>query len=114
MANDDTYYNSPDSDFKGSTIKHVLGKLEYDLFKEADDKVESMLRVKRSGSDESEKWKISEDKTVVYTLEGPRLSSKEREFLRTPEGMQLLIKLHKTEQKIKSISFLKSEIRKAI
>src|SRR5580698_4762012 len=84
-------------------VKSILSKYDYDLFDETKDKVERLIRVKRSSSpNKGERWRILEDTRVIFTIEGSKLSKKERNFLNTVDGFNFLIKQFKLG--IKSIS----------
>ena len=98
-------------EFKDQGRKYNLSKFEFDLYHEEDDKIEKIIRVKRiSMPNKSEKWKIFENSKVMIVIEGVKLTNKEKEFLRTVEGVIFLIKQYKLG--IKSFSTLKSEIKK--
>jgi len=100
-------------EFKDQNLKYNLSKFEYDLYHEEDDVVEKVIRVKRiSMPNKGEKWKIFEDTKLIFTVEGAKLTNKEKEFLRTVEGVNFLISQYK--QGLKSINFLKTEIKKRI
>ena len=92
------------------SIKHILSKYEYDLYKEDDDIAQKVIRVKRfSMPNKGEKWKIFEDTKVIFILDGTKLNVKEKEFLRTVDGVNFLIKQFKTG--IKSFNALRKEIK---
>jgi hypothetical protein len=100
-------------EIKDGNLKYNLSKFEYDLYHEEDDKAEKVIRVKRvSMPNKGEKWKISEDNKVMFVLEGTKLNNKEKDFLRTPEGVNFLIAQYK--QGIKSFNSLKNEIKKKL
>lgn len=85
-----------DFDMRDGNSKHNLGNHDYDLFKEDDDVVNSVVRVKRvTLPNKGENWKIFKDNKVSEIIEGVKLSSKEREFLRTVEGVQFLMAYYK-------------------
>lgn len=115
MANkpSDPATTSSPEEFKDTNIKYVLSKFEYDLYHEEDDVAEKVLRVKRfSMPNKGEKWKFFEDTKVVFILEGTKLTNKEREFLRTVDGVNFLLKQFKAG--IKSFNALKIEIKAAL
>lgn len=92
------------------SIKHILSKYEYDLYKEEDDVAQKVIRVKRfSMPNKGEKWKIFEDTKVIFVLDGTKLNNKEKEFLRTVDGVNFLIKQFKGG--IKSFNALRKEIK---
>ena len=100
-------------EFKDQNLKYNLSKFEYDLYHEEDDVVEKVIRVKRvSMPNKGEKWKIFEDTKLIFTVEGAKLTNKEKEFLRTIDGVNFLISQYK--QGLKSINYLKTEIKKRI
>lgn len=90
-----------------------LSKFDHDLYKEEDDVAEKVIRVKRvSMPNKGEKWKIFEDSKVAFIVEGNKLNNKEKDFLRTVDGVNFLIAQFK--QGIKSFNSLKTEIKKKI
>jgi hypothetical protein len=100
-------------EFKEPSLRGNLSKFEGDLYKEEDDKVEKVLRIKRVAvPNKGVKWKFFEDSKVVFTLEGSKLTNKEKDFLHTVEGVNFLLAQFKTG--IGSFSFLKKEIKKKI
>ena len=103
----------PTEDFKEQNSRYNLSKFEYDLYHEEDDKTEKIIRVKRvSMPNKGEKWKIMEDSKVVFVVEGTKLSKKEKDFLRTVDGVNFLIEQYKMG--IKSFNSLKIEIKKKL
>lgn len=93
--------------------RHPLSKFEYDLYHEEDDISLPVIRVKRiSTSNKIERWKIFEDNKAMFVVEGSKLSNKEKEFLRTPEGFNFLIARYK--QGINSFNSLKNVIKKRL
>jgi hypothetical protein len=98
---------------KDSNAKYNLSKFEYDLYHEEDDKAEKVIRVKRvSMPNKGEKWKIFEDNKVMFVVEGTKLNNKEKDFLRTVDGVNFLIAQYKAG--IKSFNSLKNEIKKKL
>lgn len=98
---------------KDSNLKYNLSKFEYDLYHEEDDKAEKVIRVKRvSMPNKGEKWKIFEDNKVMFVVEGSKLNNKEKDFLRTVDGVNFLIAQYK--EGIKSFNSLKKEIKKKL
>lgn len=104
--------NGSGEEFKDSNIKYVLSKFEFDLYHEEDNKPEPVIRVKRISVGKTEKWKIFADTKVIFILEGIKLGNKEKEFLRTPDGFNFLIKQYKSG--IKSFNAVKNEIKKVL
>lgn len=100
-------------EFKEQNSKYNLSKFEYDLYHEEDDKTEKIIRVKRvSMPNKGEKWKIMEDTKVMFVVEGTKLNNKEKDFLKTIDGVNFLIEQYK--QGIKSFNSLKKEIKKKV
>lgn len=99
------------AEFKDQNIKYVLSKFEYDLYNEEDDISNPVIRVKRmSMPNKGEKWKILEDNKAVFTIEGTKLTLKEREFLRTVDGVNFM--LSQAKSGIKSVNAFKTELKK--
>lgn len=77
----------------------VASKFSFDLF---DEKVATIqhpvVRVKHISNDSSEKWRIYHNSKNTFTLEGVKLSRKEKEFLRTVEGVRFLLDRGKDEE----------------
>ena len=98
---------------KDGNTKYSLSKFEYDLYHEEDDKAEKVIRVKRIAMpNKGEKWKIFEDNKVMFIVEGSKLNNKEKDFLRTIDGVNFLITQYKAG--IKSFNALKNEIKKKL
>lgn len=97
-------------EFKDQNIKYNLSKFEYDLYHDEDNIIEKIIRIKRLSSPGNEKWKIFENNKTMITIEGVKLSIKEREFLRSVDGVKFLINQYKNG--IKSFASLKAEIKK--
>jgi hypothetical protein len=96
---------------KDQNLKYNLSKFEYDLYHEEDDIAEKVIRVRRvSMPNKGEKWKIFEDNKAVFIVEGSKLTNKEKEFLRTVDGVNFLINQYKSG--IKSFNALKTELKK--
>ena len=111
IKNTETSSQSSD-DFKETNLKYNLSKFEYDLYHEEYDTIEKVIRVKRFSVPNDEKWKIFEDTKVVLIIEGSKLTKKEKEFLRTVEGVNFLISQYKNG--INSFNSMKAEIKKKI
>lgn len=105
----DVYGGSSDTPDQQS-IKHILSKYEYDLYKEEDDIALKIIRVKRFNMpNKGVKWKIFEDTKVIFILDGTKLNNKERDYLQTVDGVNFLIKQFKDG--IKSLNGLRKEIK---
>lgn len=104
---------SSSEEVKDNNLKYNLSRFDYDLYHEEDDKSEKVIRVKRiSMPNKGEKWKIFEDNKVMFVVEGTKLNNKEKEFLRTVDGVNFLIAQYK--EGIKSFNSLKNEIKKRL
>lgn len=100
-------------DIRSHSFKQNLSKFEYDLYHEEDDIVTQVIRIKRTGSsDRNEKWKIFDNSKVIFTVEGIKISKKEREFLRGIGGINFLIAQAKIG--IKSLNKLRVELKKVM
>ena len=101
-------------EFKSNNLKYNLSKFEYDLYHEEDDVSETVVGVRRFVlHNREERWKILENNKVVFTVDGTKLTGKEREFLRTSDGVNFLIKQHKNGA-VRSMNNLKKELKKEI
>ena len=100
-------------ELKEGNSKYNLSKFEYDLYHEEDDKAEKVIRVKRVAMpNKGEKWKIFQDSKVLRTIEGNKLTKKEREFLRSVDGATWL--LSKAKIGIKSFNSFKKELKEKL
>lgn len=98
---------------KDQNLRYNLSKFEYDLYHEEDDISEKVIRVRRfSMPNKGEKWKIFEDNKVSFIIEGTKLNNKEKEFLRSVDGVNFLISRYKSG--IKSLNALKAELKKEL
>ena len=92
----------------------VKSKFDYELFNEEFAAiVHPCAQVKRVGlPNKGEKWKFFENSKQFFVLEGTKLTKKEREFLRTVEGIQLLLKCGK--HGVKNFTQIHKIIKQAI
>ena len=98
---------------KDQNNKFNLNKFEFDLFHEEKNVPQKVIRVKRvSLPNKGEKWKFFEDNKNVFTIDGEKLTNKEKEFLRTADGINFLLSQYK--EGIKSFNALKQEMKKKI
>jgi len=87
-----------------------LFKIDSDLFKDENYLVHKMISVKRTNSAKyGENWDILEDKKVILRLKGERFSNKEKEFLRTVDGVRFVINAYKAG--CNSINKFKKQIK---
>lgn len=102
--------SSENTNTEQQSIKHILSKYEYDLYKEEDDIVQPIIRVKRcSMPNKGVKWKIMLDNKVSFIIEGLKLSKKEKEFLETVNGFNFI--LNQAKAGIKSFNNFKKELK---
>src|ERR1035437_1841017 len=104
---------STEEDHKIKNLPFSFNKFDHDLYQEDDDITYPIFRVKRiATSNKIERWKFYQDSKVVFTLEGSKISKKEKEFLRTIDGVNFL--LVECKKGIKSLNSLKIEIKKKL
>ena len=123
-ANENTMINKPTptepvtttpitEEFKDQNQKYNLSKFEFDLYHEEDDIAEKIIRVKRVAMpNKGEKWKVMSDNKLVFTVEGDKLSKKEREYLQTVDGFNFILAQAKVG--IKSLNAFKTELKKVL
>jgi hypothetical protein len=102
-------------EYKEPGGKLILSKIEYDLYHEELDVQHTITRVKRTCVAGREKWRIFHNSTLIRTIDGGKLLKKEKEFLRTIEGVSFLIREHSEKTgKLKSFSKLHKAIKLAL
>jgi hypothetical protein len=107
------YSEGVEVDKEHNIIKHSLSKYDDDLYDEEDNIVHKLYRVKRfSLPNKGAKWKIFENDKVIFVLDGLKLTSKERDFLQTVDGVNFLLAQAKVG--IKNFSSLKKNIKDKI
>lgn len=100
-------------EFKDQNQKYNLSKIDLDLYHEEQDVVEKVISVKRvSMPNKGQKWKIMIDSKVIFAVEGPKISKKEREFLETVDGFNFM--LAQAKAGIKSLNSFRTELKKKI
>lgn len=98
---------------EGGSSKYGLSKFDYDLFKEEDNTVEKVIRVKRVAlPNDGERWKFFVDSKVVLIIEGSKFNKKERNFLRSIDGTIWLLSWAKAG--ITSFNVLKKDLKKKL
>ncbi len=106
----DSSQSFQDFEQKDQNVKYILSKFDFDLFDEESNKPTKVIRVKRFNlPNKGEKWKILEDTKVIFVVEGAKISVKEKEFLRTADGVNFLIQ--RAKEGIKSLNSLRAEIK---
>lgn len=95
---------------ENNNVKLNLNKYEYDLYHDDDNIPGKVIQVKRMGNlKKGEKWKILKDNKAILTIDGSKLTSKERSFLYTLEGVSFLINQFKNGEP--TIACLKKQIK---
>lgn len=113
MSSQDQSITPVTEEFKEANIKYNLSKFEYDLYHEDDDINMKVIRVKRlSTPNKGERWKIFENDKVMFIVEGSKLGNKEKDFLRSVDGVNFLIAQYRAG--IKSFNSLKIAIKKQL
>lgn len=92
----------------------IKSKFDYELFDEEKAAIVSKcIHVKRIDlPNKGEKWKILDNSKVIFILEGNKLTKKEKDFLRMPQGISFLIKCGK--EGIKNFTSLHKKIKDTI
>lgn len=83
---DDQFVYDEKTGKKGSFIKH-----DSEFFNDEDYVPGNSVRVKRILSNSNEDWKIFINEEEALVLKGIRFTSKERDFLRTTDGVMFII-----------------------
>ena len=100
-------------EFKEQNQKYNLSKFEFDLYNEECDVAEPVIRVRRvSMPNKGEKWKVMLDNKLVFSIESPKISKKEREYLQTVEGFNFI--LSQAKKGIKSLNSFRTELKKVL
>lgn len=90
-----------------------LNKYDFDLFDDSKAKPAPVVRIKRlNSSTKGERWRVMENDEVKFVLEGNKLSKKEREFIRTLDGVNWLIAEYKVG--FKSFNELKGRLKQKL
>lgn len=122
FANKENYMSTKTNDpsikpiteeIKDQNSKYNLSKFDFDLYHEEDDIINKIIRVKRiSLPNKGERWKIMENNKVMLLIEGTKLTNKEKEFLRSVDGINFLMNLYK--EGLSSFNALKKELKKKL
>lgn len=100
-------------EIKDQNSKYTLSKFEYDLYHEEDDISLPVIRVKKFNLPNKDKrWKIMVDNKLIFTIEGSKISKKEKDYLETIDGFNFI--LNQAKIGIKSLNSFRSEIKKII
>lgn len=96
-----------------STGKYLSSRYDYDLYNEEDNKKMPMVRIQRHyvKKTSEEKWKFYENTKKIMEIDSLELTDKEKDFLRTPNGILFCLKKYKEK---KDIEFIKSSLKEHI
>lgn len=95
------------------TNKFTLSKLDHDLYREEEDVLNPVYRVKRINMpNKGCKWKITLNDKLLFVIEGLKLSKNEKDFLDTANGFNFM--LNQAKNGIKSFNNFRIELRKLI
>ena len=87
-----------------------LSKNDFELYDNEKSLPASLYRVKRtSTAGKGERWRLMRDDELLFVLEGKTLSKKEKEFLRTVEGVSFLTS--QIKMNIPTLSKLRTAIK---
>ena len=102
----------PDMD-ESKSYDNFFNKTESDLFKDEDNIKHKVISVRRVNSKKNgESWNILENNKIIFNLPSDKFSAKEREFLRTVDGVLFLINGFKSGWN--SLSKFKKEMKEII
>lgn len=74
---------------------HNYGKPDFELYKDEENIIHTVVEVKRNKTKNKEEWIILENKKQVLILKDKSLTNKEKNFLRTLDGIRFLIDYYK-------------------
>lgn len=106
MTHDDEIANSPDPKIFGFNLR-----TDNELFNEEAYIPAPVIRAKRVGK-KKEDWQVFEDQKLCLTIKGEKLTIKEKNYLRTVEGMQHLVNLYKSG--VVNITQIKINLKKVL
>lgn len=89
----DEFFVEDNSDSKFSQFGTLKNDLE--LFDDDSYVPQDLISVRRIAYNKKEDWKIFKNKETVMVLKGARFTKKEKEFLRSKEGVSFIIKGYK-------------------
>lgn len=108
----DNYYQYPTTagEAEIKEYKYPISRFDYDLFDEEKATPAPVIRVKRTNtSTKGERWKVLRNEELLLIIEGNKLSKKEREYLRSLEGVSFLTK--QVKMNITSFNKLRAELK---
>lgn len=109
--NKDNYF-SGDFEYSNGQSRPITNRFDADLFDEEKNVIQSTIRIKRVASSKKENWKVFKNNEMIYLIEGNKLGKKEKEFLRTLDGINFLISQFKYS--VPSFSSIKRSIGQKI
>ena len=110
MSNNDENFSTPTDLVKQQNNKFSLSKYEADLYDDKCNVPYKVIQVKRIASGDNEIWKILNNNEVIFTIDGEKISKKEKEFLRTANGVMYLINEFKIST-FKSLNSFKKKLK---
>ncbi len=85
-------------------------RVDNELFDDESNVIHKLIRARRVSLPRGgEDWEIVEDEEVVFTIRGVRLTKKEKEILRTVDGLNLLINEYRSG--VKSVAKIKTKLK---
>lgn len=79
-------------EFKDNGLKGNISKFEHDLFHDEDNIAFKVIRIKHIKlPNKGDKWKVFEDTKVILTIEGSKLSKKEKDYFYSVDGINWLL-----------------------
>lgn len=112
MSNNDDNFSTKTDLVKQQNNRFSLSKYEADLFDESKNLPQLVIRIRRVKISGIESWKVFEDTKNIFTIDGNKLSKKEKEFLRTTDGVLFLI--NEFKKPFKSFNALKKSLKEKI
>lgn len=82
---------------------------DFELFDDDSYIPQDLISVRRIAYNKKEDWKILKNKETALVLKGARFTKKEKEFLRTKEGVSFIIKGYKNGWR--SVSEFKRQLK---
>lgn len=92
---------------KFNSFKH-----DSELFDEEKYVVYPIIEIKRFDTRKLEKWEIKENNKISFTIRSDQLTEKEKKYLRSASGMNLLLELYKTG--VRTVSRIKTKIKEKL
>jgi len=98
---------------KDNSIKYVLSKFDFDLYKESDNVKSKSYQVKRINlPNNGIAWNLIENDIVFLTIDSINLRPSQKKFLLSTEGFKLLLAFAK--DKTITLETIKKQINKEI